>query len=231
LATIALPDPPSQCRRSLSARPHTPLTSRFADRLDTTPALAPFIRPCVLRGCSSVPAMTESPLARLGRYPARKSVLRSLGRRYPTLIATTDSCARPQASGALCLRSRHPSSQVAASPCWQEALPGVISENLSLDAWTLTPALFLVHLPVTSQETSAFTLWQQARQHATLRTATSVRWRLRGCSHSIIFRPPGLLATQVAPTAESLQTRGSRGVYVRASHGLFPPRAPDMLAV
>ena len=149
-----------------------------------------------------MPAMTESPLARLGRYPARKSVIRSLGRRYPTLIATTDSCARPQASGALCLRSRHQSSQVAASPCWQEALPGVISANLFPDAWTPTPALPLVHLPVTSQGTSAFAIWQPARQNATLRTATSVRWRFRGCSHSIIFRPR-LLATQVAPTAES----------------------------
>jgi hypothetical protein len=204
LATIAFPDPPSQCRRSLSARPHTPLTSRFADRLDTPPALAPLIRHCVLRRCGSVPAMTESPLARLGRYPARESVIRSLDRRYPTLIATTDSCARPQASCALCIRSRRQSSQVAASPCWQEVLPGVISTNLSPDAWTLTPALFLVHLPVTSQETSAFALWQRARQNATLRTTTSVRWTLRGCSHSFIFRPLGLLATQVAPTAVNI---------------------------
>jgi hypothetical protein len=32
------------------------------------------------------------------------------------------------------------------------------------------------------------------------RTATSVRTQFRGCSHSFMFRPPGLLATQVAPT-------------------------------
>jgi hypothetical protein len=29
--------------------------------------------------------------------------------------------------------------QVAASPCWELALPDVISASLSLGAWTLTP--------------------------------------------------------------------------------------------
>jgi len=33
------------------------------------------------------------------------------------------------------------------------------------------------------------------------RTATSVRTLFRSCSHSLMFRPAGLLATQVAPTA------------------------------
>ena len=132
-------------------------------------------RLCVLSGCSPVPAMTESSFARLGRYPARESVIRSLDRHYPTLIAHTNSCAEPQASGTLCFRSGCQSLQVAASPCWQEVLPGVISATLSPDAWSPTPALLLVHLPVTSQETSAFANWVMARQHATLRTATSVR--------------------------------------------------------
>jgi hypothetical protein len=93
--------------------------------------------------------------------------------------------------------------QVVVSPCCKMALPGVISATLSPDAWTLTPALLLVHLPVSSQETSAFAESRPARQHANIRTATSVREWFRGCSHSIIFRPPGLLATQIAPTAES----------------------------
>ena len=33
------------------------------------------------------------------------------------------------------------------------------------------------------------------------RTATSVRTLFRSCSHSLMFRPAGLLATQVAPTS------------------------------
>ncbi len=100
------------------------------------------------------------------------------------------------------------SSQVVVSPCCKMALPGVISATLSPDAWTLTPALPLVQTPVTSQETSAFAASRQARQHANIRTATSVREWFRGCSHSIIFRPPGLLATQIAPTAESQTDSG-----------------------
>jgi len=46
-----------------------------------------------------------------------------------------------------------------------------------------------------------------------------------------MFRPPGLLATQIAPTAAYLMgTPGSHGFYVPAYLGLLPPRAEDMLA-
>ena len=45
-----------------------------------------------------------------------------------------------------------------------------------------------------------------------------------------MFRPPGLLATQVAPTAVIHRSVGSRGVSIRACHASLPPHAPDMLA-
>src|SRR3989338_9373728 len=38
----------------------------------------------------------------------------------------------------------------------QRDLPDVISANLSLDAWTPTPAAPAVHLPVSSHRTTAF---------------------------------------------------------------------------
>jgi hypothetical protein len=57
--------------------------------------------------------------------------------------------------------------QVVASLCWELALPGVISAHLSPDAWTSTPAVPLVHTPVTSQRTSAFAMSGTAR-HSTL---------------------------------------------------------------
>jgi hypothetical protein len=44
-----------------------------------------------------------------------------------------------------------------------------------------------------------------------------------------MFRPAGLLATPIAPTA--VIPPGSRGFYVRAYHGSLPLRAPDMLTV
>ena len=42
------------------------------------------------------------------------------------------------------------------SPCWIQALPGVISANLSSDPWTLTTVADRVRLPVSSPITSAF---------------------------------------------------------------------------
>jgi hypothetical protein len=69
--------------------------------------------------------------------------------------------------------------QVAASPCWEMALPGVLSANLSPHAWPSTPVRPLVHIPVSSQETSAFTASGSARQRTTIHTATSVRGAFR----------------------------------------------------
>ncbi len=56
----------------------------------------------------------------------------------------------------LCFRSDSQSSSVAVSPDWHEAFPGVISANLSSDAWPLTPAVLVVHVLVSSHEASAF---------------------------------------------------------------------------
>ena len=61
-------------------------------------------------------------------------------------------------------------------------------------------------------------------------TATSVGCRFRSCSHLLMFRPTGLLATPVAPTSH-LAALGSRGFYIRAYHGPLPRRAADMLSV
>jgi len=46
-----------------------------------------------------------------------------------------------------------------------------------------------------------------------------------------MFKPLGLLTTQVAPTAALTSRLGSRDFYIRASHGSLPYRAPDMLVV
>ncbi len=46
-----------------------------------------------------------------------------------------------------------------------------------------------------------------------------------------MFRPAGLLAAQVVPTAPLLSTKGGRGFYIRAEHDSLPHRASDMLAV
>lgn len=60
-------------------------------------------------------------------------------------------------------------------------------------------------------------------------TATSVGTRFRSCSHLLMFRPAGLLATPVAPTARLLAL-GSSGFYIHAYHSSLPHCAVDMLS-
>ena len=47
----------------------------------------------------------------------------------------------------------------------------------------------------------------------------------------LTFRPPGLFATQVSPTAAAPEPQGSRDFYARAEHAPLPLRASGMLAV
>lgn len=79
-------------------------------------------------------------------------------------------------------------------------LPDVISANPSMDAWTPTPADSVVLLPVSSHQASAFPSLAQGRLLPPPEKRFLLGVPFRGCSHSVMFRPPSLLATQVAPT-------------------------------
>jgi hypothetical protein len=105
----------------------------------------------------------REPLCPVGALPRQGSCVHDLGRRYPTVLARTGSCARPRPSHGLRL-SLGP--RVCAG--WCESLLGHgpsrrSAANLSSDAWTYTPAVPLVHTPVTSQRTSAFAVSGPAR--------------------------------------------------------------------
>jgi hypothetical protein len=114
-------------------------------------------------------------------------------------------------------------------PCWAQALPDVISANLSPRVWTSTPAAPRVHVPVTSPRTCL----PRVRTGSARRvypTTTSVGISFRSCSHLLMFRPAGLLATPVVPTSQPVAL-GGRGFYIRAYHGSLPCHAADMLTV
>jgi hypothetical protein len=64
--------------------------------------------------------------------------------------------------------------------CWSKDLPDVISANLSLDAWTPTPAASAVRLPVSSHRASAFPTLGPGRHSASPHTATSVQDSISG---------------------------------------------------
>jgi hypothetical protein len=103
--------------------------------------------------------------------------------------------------------------------------PTLSDANLFLDAWTHTPALAAVLVPVSSHCASAFPQRLRGRQFG----EKSIQRLLygpyfRGCSHFFMFRPPGLLATRVVPAAGAFAFRAAvtftsehrAGRYLRA---------------
>ncbi len=124
------------------------------------------------------------------------------------------------------------SSQVVANPYWEMVLPDVVSASLSLDAWTRIP------LACESAHTRYF-LPQHRPSPPRTRVGMPERSALRlpsgpvfrDGSHSFPFRPPSLLATQIAPTVADQSPQGSRGVYIRAERMSLPSYASDMLVV
>ena len=117
----------------------------------------------------------------------------------------------PAASG---VPADHGAGQGAVSPCGEADLPAVVSASLSLRAWPPPPAAPEVHRPVASLTTAAFPSCGPGRRSPMSRTATAGRRALRGCSHALMFRPAGVLATPSAPPA----TAATGG-----PPGLFPP--------
>jgi hypothetical protein len=175
------------------------------------------------------PPSAQSPFARVRRYLPRRSLIDSLGRRYPAVLATTSSCASRWSSGrlgleALCVRSV----QVAVSPCWTNDLPDVIPVNLSPDAGTSTPVVPEVLLLVSSLRASAFPLLLTGRRSTTSVQRLPYGWHfgaavIRYASGLWVCSPPRSLPP-LRP-----QTQGSRGFDARAHLASQP--GPSLLTV
>jgi hypothetical protein len=151
--------------------------------------------------------------------------------RYPSFFALTDSCARPPSSYLLGSRLVW---QVFAG-CRQSLLDGGPSRRYLCKSFLgcLAP-----YLGVSSGASARFFPEDFGLPHAMTGSAFSQLpvQRLphgaisRGCRHSFMFRPPSLLATQVAPT-DTILPYGRRGVYFRTSVSSLPPSPSDMLTV
>ena len=129
------------------------------------------------------------------------------------------------------LASFEESLQVVHSPCCPRELPDAISESLSLDAGSPTPAEPPCALTCYFHGVIGLPQDTMGRLPASVpRITTSRRVVFRGCRYFVMFRPPSLLTPQIVPTAAILP-QGSRGFYVRAYRALLPPHAPDMLTV
>jgi hypothetical protein len=121
----------------------------------------------------------------------------------PSPHSSTNSCARPMPSGTLCFRSKYQSLQVVVNPCCAEALPDVISTDLSPRVRTSIPAAPRVHAPVSSPKALAFPETETGRRIAKAQRPFLLGVRFRNCSHSLLFSPAELLASPIAPTLTS----------------------------
>ena len=164
--------------------------------------LAGFIKPAAIR--PRKPPSVLSPFAQLRCYLrwGDVSAISSEGVTPPSSLILAHV---PLPLGSLLLRhsaSFEESLQVVRSPCCPRELPDVISENLSLDAGSPTPAVHRVLSPVSSTVSSAFPTAKVGRLSASvLRITTSRRPLFRGCRYFVMFRPPSLLAPQIVPAA------------------------------
>src|SRR3972149_4639427 len=84
------------------------------------------------------------------------------------------------ASHQLCFWLVDRSLQLGPLTAGQWDLPDVISANPSLDAWTPTPAVSVVHIPVSSHRASAFPTLGTGRHLAFPRAATLARDSITG---------------------------------------------------
>jgi hypothetical protein len=186
---------PSQRAHSLSADSHTPRYSLVCFRgrsIVPRPNMSGYSWSCqVPRAPLHVPSVTVH---------AMMSRTMSTGITPPSSLLQAHAPILPPPRASV-VPSDARSVQVAVSPCWEKDLPDVIAAYLSLRAWPPTPAAREVPVPVSSLTTAAFPSFGPGRRSPMYRTATSVRRAFRGCSHSLMFRPAGLLATQIAPTA------------------------------
>jgi hypothetical protein len=110
---------------------------------------------------------------------------------------------------------------VAASPRCVKALPNAVSVVLPCvpgPLLQLLPRCYLPFLPLGR--------WPSPSKHGSALGISPplllrVGERFWSCSHSFMFGPTGLFASQVAPTL-TLRVSGSRDFYGRAYHGWLP---------
>jgi hypothetical protein len=120
----------------------------------------------------------------------------------PSLLVLAHS---PLPLGSLLLRllaSFGESLQVVTSPCCPRQLPDVISDSLSLDAGSPTPAVPPCALACFFHGVIGLPHGKVGRLPASIpRMTTSRRTAFRGRRYFVMFRPPSLLAPRIVPTA------------------------------
>ena len=183
---------------------------------ENRPIFNGLVYPGTVSGSSQDPPRAQAPLPDQGVTSPGVMSMHYVGGHYPSFIAPMDSCDRPKPSCRLWFPWSAGLCRLLPAPAGGWPFP------------TLSPRIFPRMLgPIPRWSPGARTRFfprdiglphigtESAHlqfPHSDFRTGD-----FRGCSHSLMFRPPGLLATQVAPTVAYLNgTLGSQGFYVRA---------------
>ena len=136
-----------------------------------------------------------------------------------------------QLSSPSALASFEESVQVATSPCCQLDLLDVILRIFPWLPGLLPRRSHRVHVPVDFPDVIGLPPRKDGLAFPASFHERDFSWMsFRDCRHFFMFKPPSLLASQIAPTAMAMPS-GGRGFYVRAERASLPPHAPDMLAV
>jgi len=176
--------------------------------------------PATLRGYVS--AKSESPFAFSGRYPLKGDVTHHLAGRYPSVVAPTGSCAGPiTLPGASRVAPPQGLCRWLSAPAGCRSFPTLSLCESFPECLAPYPGGFLGALARFFPQDIGL---PHVRNGSAF-PAIPCTWRLlcgtrfRGCRHFLMFRPSGLLATQVAPTAARQSPQGGHGFYFRAPHG------------
>jgi hypothetical protein len=187
----------SQSRRSSSAGTHTPRRRWFIHKLVHASRVG-CSRLCVQETTLGPPS-AQSPFASSRRYLDEGDLAHLLAERYPCVIATTDSCAKPVPCARLWLSLV----RTLFAGCCQPLLRKGPSRRCLCESF---PAC-LDPYPGGSRGACARDFPRDDGLPGVVnRSAPTIPiqqlqygMRFRGCSHSLMFRPTGLLATQIAP--------------------------------
>ena len=188
------PGRPSHRQRGSSAGSRTPRPSWFTCWLGIVCDVPWLTGHCVPPWIHPMPPWPRAPLPPRGVTPWRKASplpLRSYGAHAPDHSLSLSSA----------LASTSESLQVVSSPCWEMALPDVILRIFPRMLGPLPRRSHEVHMPVSSFVSSAFPNRGMGRLPASTREHDFSRSVFQGCRHSVMFRPPSLLASQIVPTA------------------------------
>ena len=188
----------------------------------TRPYLMVAVIPAQSPGPAKARQVPRAPSHAPGVTRVRRCVARCVGGIYPTFVARTSPCARPNPSRRLRFPYTAGLCRLSPVPAGRWPFPALSLQSLygCLDPYPAAP-LRCTH-PFLPEGHRPHLTPNRFGAPDNRRNATSTTGAFRGCSHSVMFRLPYSLDPQVAPTAQTTIAQGQPGRL----HHAMDPRLP-----